>query len=82
VHCSLLRDITFGDNGFLILSWCCLVRCYKEYVTVAGLFPLYNSSFYFWLCASVLLIGHCVVADAGCNWYLRDINIFHVSKNS
>jgi hypothetical protein len=34
----------------------------------------------FWLCASVLPLGYCVVADAGCNWYLHDINIFPLSK--
>ena len=34
----------------------------------------------FWLCASVMSFGHCVVAAAGCNWYLCDINIFHLSK--
>ena len=25
--------------------------------------------------------GYCVVAEAGCNWYLRDINIYSLSKN-
>jgi hypothetical protein len=35
---------------------------------------IFSSSF-FWLCASVLLLGYCVVAEAECNWYLYDINI-------
>jgi hypothetical protein len=24
---------------------------------------------FFWLCASVILLGQCVVAEAGCNWF-------------
>jgi hypothetical protein len=35
---------------------------------------------FFWLCASVLPLGHCVVAEAGCNWYRLDINIYSLSK--
>jgi hypothetical protein len=35
---------------------------------------------FFWLCASVLSLGYCIVAEAECNWYLRDINIFPLSK--
>jgi hypothetical protein len=27
-----------------------------------------------------LLLGHCVVAEAACNWYLLDINIYSLSK--
>ena len=27
-------------------------------------------------------LGQCVIAEAGCNWYLRDINICSLSKNS
>jgi hypothetical protein len=42
------------------------------------LFLFYNS--FFWLCASVLLLGHCVVAEAECNWYLLNINIYSLSK--
>jgi hypothetical protein len=33
------------------------------------------NSFCFFLCASVLPLGHCVVAKAGRHWSLRDINI-------
>jgi hypothetical protein len=27
-----------------------------------------------------LPLGHCVVAEAGCNWYHLDINIYSLSK--
>jgi hypothetical protein len=27
-----------------------------------------------------MLLRHCVVAEAGCNWYLFDINIFPLSE--
>jgi hypothetical protein len=27
-----------------------------------------------------LPLGHCVVAEAGCNWYRLDINIYSLSK--
>jgi hypothetical protein len=30
VHCYLLEGIAFGEDGFLVLSWWCLVRCYKK----------------------------------------------------
>jgi hypothetical protein len=59
----LLGGITFGVDGFLVLSWWCLVRCYKELVTVAGL------SFYliiiFWLCVYVLPLGHLLLQRLG-----------------
>jgi hypothetical protein len=32
------------------------------------------------MCASIMPLGHCVVAKARCNWYLRDINIYSLSK--
>jgi hypothetical protein len=47
---------------------------------MSGLFFFCNSSFFFWLCASAVPLGQCVVAEAGCNWYLRDINIYSLSK--
>jgi hypothetical protein len=31
--------------------------------------------FRFWLCASVMPLGQCIVTETECNWYLRDINI-------
>ena len=40
--------------------------------------------FFFFLfldvCISVMTLGFCVVAEAGCNCYLRDINIYSLSK--
>jgi hypothetical protein len=27
-------------------------------------------SFFFWPCVSILPFGYCVVAEAGCNWYI------------
>jgi hypothetical protein len=37
---------------------------------------------FFLLCASVLPLGHYVVAEAGCNWYHLDINIYFLSKKN
>jgi hypothetical protein len=59
-HYFLLGDDVFGENGFIVLSWWCLDRCYKKWNLVAGFF------FY------VVLISFL----AGCNLYLCDINIF------
>jgi hypothetical protein len=33
------------------------------------------------MCASVLPLGYCVVAEPGCNWYYSDINIYSLLKN-
>jgi hypothetical protein len=33
-------------------------------------FSFLSLFFIFWLGASVLPLGYCVVAEAGCNWYL------------
>jgi hypothetical protein len=33
----------------------------------SGTFLFCNFSLFFWLCASVLPLVHCVVAEAGCN---------------
>jgi hypothetical protein len=30
MHCFLLGGVVFGEDGFLVLSWWCLVRCYKQ----------------------------------------------------
>jgi hypothetical protein len=35
---------------------------------------------FFWLCASILPLGYCIVVEAGCNWYNLDINIYSLSK--
>lgn len=56
---------------------CC---SYKELITIAGSFFFLLFLIVFWLRASVMSLRHCVVAEAGCNWYLRDINIFPFSK--
>jgi hypothetical protein len=38
VQYFLLECVVFGDNEFMVLYWWCLVRCFKEYVNLAGLF--------------------------------------------
>jgi hypothetical protein len=48
----------------------------------SGTFLLCNSSLFFWLCVSVLPLGHYVVAETGCNYHIHDINIFPLSKKS
>ena len=47
-----------------------------------GIFLFFFLSFNFpiWLCASWISLCHLVGADAGCNSYLRDINIFPFLK--
>ena len=62
----------------LVVYWSAATRSRS----LAGLFYFCNSYFIFWLCASILPLGHCVVAEAECNWYLRDINIFPLSKKN
>ena len=49
-----------------------------------GLFLFSFSLIYlfFWLCASARSFGLAVVAEAECNWYLRDINIYSLSKKN
>ena len=47
----------------------------------SGLFLFLISSSFVWLCASIRPLGLYVVAEAGCIWYLRDINIYSLSKN-
>jgi hypothetical protein len=76
VHCFLLRDVAFEELGLQVLSWWCLCCCYKDWDTEFYFLVL----LFFWLCTSVLLLGYCVVAEAECNWYLCDINIFLLSK--
>jgi hypothetical protein len=34
----VLEGITFGETGLLVLSWWCLRYCYKELITVGGVF--------------------------------------------
>ena len=49
-------------------------------ITVAGSFFFFFFLSVVRLCVSVMSIQHFVVAKAGCNWYLHDINIFPLSK--
>jgi hypothetical protein len=49
--------------------WCCLGG-------VSACF-FYN---FFLLYASVLLLGHCVVVAAECNWYLLDISTNNIAR--
>jgi hypothetical protein len=37
VHCSLLGGIAFEEIGSLVLSWWCLVYCYRKLIIEAGL---------------------------------------------
>jgi hypothetical protein len=70
---SLLKNLDFR---------CCLGGVCAASIRTGTLTGLLFFSFFFsfWLCASVLPLGYCVVAEAGCNWYLHDINIFLLSK--
>jgi hypothetical protein len=38
VHCFLRGGIIFGVDGFLVLTWWCLVRGFEKLVTVVELF--------------------------------------------
>jgi hypothetical protein len=55
-----------------------LDRATRSWQLWRGLFSLII--FYFCLCVSVISFGHLVGAEAWCNWYLCDINIFFFSK--
>ena len=46
----------------------------------SGTFIFFSYFSLVWLCASVLPLWYCVVAEAGCIWYLFDINKFPLSK--
>jgi hypothetical protein len=37
---------------------------------------------FFWLCASAISLGQCVVVETKCNWYLRGINIYSLLKKN
>jgi hypothetical protein len=58
--------------------WCCLLVVLV--LLLQGIYhysgPFSFSVIHFFLCASVLSLGHCVVAEAGSNWYRLDINIY------
>ena len=80
VHCFLHEGVAFGEIGHQVLFWWWLCCCYKDCNSVAGLF-FFISSFY---CLSAVCIrntfGYYVVAEAVCNWYILDINIYSLSK--
>ena len=54
----------------------------QELELCSGTFLFFFSILLFWLCASVGPFGFGVVAEAGCNWYLHDINIYSLSKKN
>jgi hypothetical protein len=65
--------------------WCCLgggcLSLLQGIDHCSGTFLFCISSSVFWLCASVMPLGHFVIVEARCNWYLPDINIYSLSKN-
>ena len=69
VHYSLLEGVAFEESVFQVLSWSWMYWCCWVWDTVAGLLFL-SFLFSFWLYASVLPLGCCVVAETRCNWYL------------
>jgi hypothetical protein len=60
-----LCTVLFLKTSFLkkLEFWCCLGD-----VRVA----------FFWLCVFVLLLGHCVISEIGCNEYFLNINIYYL----
>jgi hypothetical protein len=82
VHCFLLGGVSYGEADLLVLSWWCQCCYFKFSIFVAGLLFFYISFSFFWLCASFIPLGHDVVAEAGCNWYLHDINKCSLSKKN
>jgi hypothetical protein len=56
------------------------VLLFQEMDHYSGTFLFYNSSFFGEGGVSFLLLGHEVVAEVGCNWYLCDINICSLLK--
>jgi hypothetical protein len=79
VHCYLFGGVAFGEAKLLVLSWWCYYCCFKEWITVASVF-FFVILLAFWLYASVMSLGQCVVVEARCNWCLRNINICSLSK--
>jgi hypothetical protein len=72
------------DQATTVLVHCFLLeaslldRATRSWPLWRGLFSLII--FYFCLCVSIISFGHLVGAEAWCNWYLCDINIFLFSK--
>jgi hypothetical protein len=65
VHCFLPEGVAVEEARLLVLSWWCFFCCYKEWITLADFSFL--EFFFFWMCASVMPLGHCVIAEARCN---------------
>jgi hypothetical protein len=76
MHCFLLGGVAYGEADLLMLSWWCQCWCFKFSISIAGLFFFCISFSFFWLCASFMLFGHDVVAEAGC------IDIFAILINT
>ena len=72
----------FWRIGHQVLFWWWLCGCCKDCNSLTGLFFFISSSY----CLSAVCIrnsfGYCVVAEAGCNLYLRDINIRSLKKHT
>jgi hypothetical protein len=80
VHCSLLGGIAFWRCWTFGVVLVVLVLLLQGIYHCSGAFSFSVILLLFLLCASVLPLGHCVVAETGCNWYRLDINIYSLSK--
>ena len=76
---TVLDNLTLG-NCFELSSSSCLSFCIMQLKPING--ELLQSQLKFGLSAVCIRngSGYCVVAEAGCNLYLRDINIHSLSK--
>jgi hypothetical protein len=79
VLCSLLGGAAYGEARLVVLSMWCLVLLLQGIDRCSGAF-LFIILLLFWLCASLMPLGQCVVAQARCYWYLLDINICSLSN--
>jgi hypothetical protein len=61
VHCFLLEGVAFREARLLMLSWWCLALLLQEIDHYSETF-LFVILLIFWLCASILPVGHRVVA--------------------
>jgi hypothetical protein len=80
VHCSLLEGVVFWRCWTFGAVLVVLVLMLQGIYHYSGAFSFFVILvLLFWLCVSVLSLGHCLVAEAGCNWYHFDINIYILS---
>ena len=69
-------------------SGCCIfmmvrVLLLRVFITPTGSLFYFSLFFIFFLVVCILdVFRYLVGAEAGCNWYLRDINIFRLSKKN